>query len=468
LLALIVGSAVSSNGQAQAIMATQPTASHSQAIPANPPATLDAYAHLVPGGVVTATVGTSLTLDLYINSGSNIVTGQQSYLTFTNSLLQVVNSNQPGCVLTNTVTPDYTTFEAGLANRADNGTGEITYASGTFGSGAVGDFRVARITFCATAAGDAIIHWQFSSPRNSEIIDNNSAVVSNPALYQDVIVHIISAATSTPTRTNTPTITNTPTRTNTPHPTNTPANIPTRTNTPMRTNTPHPTNTPANTPTRTNTPAPTNTPGGPTNTPVVPTLTPTDCPNPFVDINNNVFYFAIHYLNCRSVINGTDATHYSPGGTSTRAQFAKVVVLGFGTPFYTPSSGQSFTDVPPSYFAYVYIETGFHAGILSGFDAPSCIAHGATYPCYLPNLAITRGQLTKLVVNAGGYQPYTPTGGGQDFSDVPPSYVFYVSIETAYHNSIINGYPDGTFRPNNNTRRDEMAQIVYEGIVHRP
>ncbi|PZR98237.1 MAG: hypothetical protein DLM69_08920, partial [Candidatus Chloroheliales bacterium] len=29
-------------------------------------------------------------------------------------------------------------------------------------------------------------------------------------------------------------------------------------------------------------------------------------------------------------------------------------------------------------------------------------------------------------------------------------------------------YPDGTFRPNNNIRRDEMAQIVYEGIIHRP
>jgi len=146
-----------------------------------------------------------------------------------------------------------------------------------------------------------------------------------------------------------------------------------------------------------------------------------------------------------------------------------VVVLGFGLAPYTPAGGtQDFTDVPNTYWAYAYIETGFHAGILQGFDAAGCTAHGATYPCYLPNLAITRGQLTKLVVRAGGYPPFTPTGGGQDFSDVPPTYVFYVDIETAYHNSIIAGYPDGTFRPNNNIRRDEMAQIVYKGIINRP
>ncbi len=31
--------------------------------------------------------------------------------------------------------------------------------------------------------------------------------------------------------------------------------------------------------------------------------------------------------------------------------------------------------------------------------------------------------------------------------------------------SKINGYPDHTFRPNHNIRRDEMAQIVYKGVT---
>ncbi len=286
----------------------------------------------------------------------------------------------------------------------------------------------------------------------------------------------------------TPCVTGTPT--NTPLPTSTPSPLPTNTPTPLPTNTPPPTNTPggptdtpANPPTATPPASPTETPGGPTDTPTLtpfvdytplptgtPTAspTPTDCANPFMDITGNIFYTAIHYLNCRGVVNGTDGTHYSPAGTSTRGQFAKVVVLGFGLTLYTPPGNPDFTDVPPTYFAYIFIETGYHLGVLSGFDPASCIAFGTQPPCYLPNRAITRGQLTKLVVNAGGYTLITPTGGQQDFSDVPPSNVWFVTIETAYHNGIINGYPDHTFLPNNPIRRDEMAQIVYKGILNRP
>jgi hypothetical protein len=182
-----------------------------------------------------------------------------------------------------------------------------------------------------------------------------------------------------------------------------------------------------------------------------------------VDINGNIFYGAIHYLNCRGVVNGTDATHFSPAATSTRGQFAKVVVLGFGLAFYTPTGNPDFTDVLPGYFAYLYVETGFHAGILNGFDAASCTAAGAIPPCYLPNRPITRGQLTKLVVLAANYPLTTPAT--PSFIDVPPSNVFYVFIETAANKGVVMGYPDRTFRPNNSIRRDEMAQIVYKGVT---
>ncbi len=211
-------------------------------------------------------------------------------------------------------------------------------------------------------------------------------------------------------------------------------------------------------------PRPTATPQ-PSATPAT-TVTPTDCANLFTDITGNTFYVAIHYLNCRGVINGLDPTHFGPSGTSTRGQFAKVVVLGFGIPFYTPSGSPDFLDVPSSYFAFLYIESGFHAGILSGFDLATCQAYGFNGACYLPNIPITRGQLTKLVVNAAHYTLVTP--GTQTFTDVPPSNVFYIAIETAHAHGVINGYPDGTFRPSNNIRRDEMAQIVYTGIINRP
>ncbi len=190
--------------------------------------------------------------------------------------------------------------------------------------------------------------------------------------------------------------------------------------------------------------------------------TVTDCPNPFVDISGNAFYGAIHYLYCAGVVSGTDATHFSPAATVTRGQFAKLLVTGFHEPLYTPTSGQDFTDVPPAYFGYLYIESGYHAGILSGFDAANCTAHGATYPCYLPNLAITRGQLARLAFNAAGYVPITTIP--HCFSGVPPG-PYQDALDTLCAKGVIHGYPDGSFRPNNPIRRDEAAQILYKAIT---
>ena len=194
------------------------------------------------------------------------------------------------------------------------------------------------------------------------------------------------------------------------------------------------------------------------------TATPTPGTVPFTDISGDLFIHAIEQLYYQGVVNGTDATHFSPHGTSTRGQFAKVVTLAFGLASYTPAV-PDFSDVPSSYFAYAFIESGFHAGILSGFDANSCAAHRVAYPCYLPNIPITRGQLTKLVVNAAHYPLFTPAGGGQTFTDVPPRNVFYPSIETAHNKGVIGGYPGGLFLPNQNISRDQMCQIVYTASI---
>ncbi len=199
--------------------------------------------------------------------------------------------------------------------------------------------------------------------------------------------------------------------------------------------------------------------------PAPPPPTPTLCATPFGDISGDAFYGAIAYLYCRGAVSGTDATHYSPAATSTRGQFARVVVKGFGLPIVTSSGGgQSFTDVPPAYFAYNYIETGLAAGFLSGYTAAQCDAAVAAYPCYLPNRPITRAELTKLVVKAAGYSPSTPSGG-PTFVDVPASYFAYGYIETAYQHGIIRGIDATHFQPDRIIRRDEMAQIVYKGYV---
>jgi hypothetical protein len=218
--------------------------------------TNDAYMQLVPGAPGncpappnggTTNVGCRFTLQLMVNSGSsNSVSLQQSYLSFTYKLLQnaAVSSIGSGCVLTNIVTPDTSSFEAILQNEVCNGPdpcifhgvtidpGSIAYASTTFGSGRGGTFLVAQIGVCATAPGRAVLHWQFSPPappeRSTGIMDG-SGWMHNPELFADYVINI-EDVTSTPQPTVTPG--GPPTDTATPTPTNTRTPIPPITATP--------------------------------------------------------------------------------------------------------------------------------------------------------------------------------------------------------------------------------------------
>jgi hypothetical protein len=171
------------------------------------PNVADAF-HLLSPCNISVTQGTTFTLDLLVNAGTNQIVSQQAYLTFTNALLQVVSTGGGCAALATTVQADTSTFEASLQNVVNNTTGEIAYASGTFGSPATGQFRVARIHFCAVATGSAQLNWQFSPPnppqRNTGITDPTGARVENRALYNNCKITIVGGATATPTITNTP------------------------------------------------------------------------------------------------------------------------------------------------------------------------------------------------------------------------------------------------------------------------
>lgn len=122
----------------------------------------------------------------------------------------MVNSTQPGCVLTSTMHIDTTIFEQVFQNETCNGPSNCTFhntvaSPGTiaFASGAVSgvqeqdDFRVAQMAFCAAAPGNAVIHWQFAPPdpasRDSQIFDGEGNIVNNRALYTDFSIHVVPA-----------------------------------------------------------------------------------------------------------------------------------------------------------------------------------------------------------------------------------------------------------------------------------
>ncbi len=286
------------------------------------------------------------------------------------------------------------------------------------------------------------------------------------------------AATNTPVPpTNTPVPpTNTPVPpTDTPVPPTATPVLPTETAVPP-TDTPNPATATAVAETETPVPA-TGTPAEATATPVPPTDTPvpaaTDTPGPeptasatacavsFSDVPTSYWaYSYIEWAACRDIVSGYADGSFQPDANTTRGQIAKVVVLAAGWDLTLPPGAPHFSDVPASNAFYTYIEVAYGHGILSGY------ADGTFHP--FDN--VTRAQLSKMIVLAGGLTLVTPAT--PDFSDVPANYWAYSFVETAFANNVISGYADGTFRPIAQSTRAQLTKMLYEtfaaGIAPKP
>ncbi len=201
----------------------------------------------------------------------------------------------------------------------------------------------------------------------------------------------------------------------------------------------------------------------PTTAPAEATPSATPCTVQFSDVApSDYFYGAVRALVCRGVVSGYSAGSFRPYAETTRAQLAKIIVLGFDLPLQTPPAGSSFADVTPDSVFRPYVETLAARGIVGGYTCGSSAAE----PCnaqhqryYRPSVAVRRDQLAKIVVGAAGWPLVNPAGGR--FVDVPPGSTSYAWVETAATHGILSGYSDGTFRPTNGALRGQIAKLVY-------
>ncbi|MBX0316844.1 S8 family peptidase [Planococcus glaciei] len=78
---------------------------------------------------------------------------------------------------------------------------------------------------------------------------------------------------------------------------------------------------------------------------------------------------------------------------------------------------------------------------------------------------------TKIVITYGGYQTEIDLTvekniqeGAPSFSDVPSNYWAFKEIEEMKAKNIINGYPNFTYKPENNIRRDHVALLISKAV----
>ena len=75
-----------------------------------------------------------------------------------------------------------------------------------------------------------------------------------------------------------------------------------------------------------------------------------------------------------------------------------------------------------------------------------------------PGDAVTREQFAKMAV--GALNLTSDTTGGPHFPDVGSDRWSYSFVETLYNWSVVDGYPDGSFKPGNDINRAEIAKMV--------
>jgi hypothetical protein len=187
----------------------------------------------------------------------------------------------------------------------------------------------------------------------------------------------------------------------------------------------------------------------------------------------STFYPFIRCLACKGIINGYPDGTFRPGNNVTRGQLSKIVSNSAG--FSDTPTGQQFEDVPVGSTFYVYIYRLVHRGFINGYPcgappAGACVPPG-NLPYFLPNANSTRGQISKIVSNARGFNE-VPTG--QQFQDVGPNSTFYAYIYRLVLHNVMSGYPCGIspagqcvppgnlpyFLPNNNATRGQTSKIV--------
>jgi hypothetical protein len=130
------------------------------------------------------------------------------------------------------------------------------------------------------------------------------------------------------------------------------------------------------------------------------------------------------------------------------------VLPGAAFPVLPSCSGQSFEDVPTSYWAWDFIERLSAAGITGG-----C---GVNPLRYCPEDAVTRAQMAVFLLRGIHNASYAPpvVGGNTGFGDVPPDYWSAAWIKQLAAEGITGGCGSGNYCPEYPVTRDQMAVFL--------
>ncbi len=168
------------------------------------------------------------------------------------------------------------------------------------------------------------------------------------------------------------------------------------------------------------------------------------------DISNHWARYPIARLSRAGIVNGFEDYTFRPNQPVTRAQFAAMLIRAMNRKgLYTGTTGAvHFADLKRSHWAYTSIVQAARLGILQG------------YPNHTvrPNAPVTRAEMAAMVARAKKLLLYPR--GYSSYVDVSTGYWASPAIESLTSYGYVNGYRDGTYRPQANALRGEVVVLL--------
>jgi hypothetical protein len=145
---------------------------------------------------------------------------------------------------------------------------------------------------------------------------------------------------------------------------------------------------------------------------------------------------------------GVADDRFAPETPLTRAQAAAILVRAKGLGSAKPAAANPFTDVPSAHWASKEIAIAKEEGLIEGTSART----------FAPDQPIKREEMAAMLARVAGIT--ASAAAKSAFRDVTTTQWSYAAIAAMTEKGILEGFPDGTFRPNGQMTRAQMAAVM--------
>ncbi|MFD0678248.1 MULTISPECIES: S-layer homology domain-containing protein [unclassified Paenibacillus] len=174
----------------------------------------------------------------------------------------------------------------------------------------------------------------------------------------------------------------------------------------------------------------------------------------YIDVPSGHWGFnAVNVLSAKHIVNGIDAEHFAPTASTTRAEFAALLVRSLGLSAKA-ATALPFNDVPSNAWYTEAVAAAYEAKLIGGRAAAT----------FAPDDKLSREEMAVMLVRA-----YEVAAKGQklqaasssSFTDANKVSSWAIeAVQAAASARLLNGTGDGEFQPTLWTNRAETAQAI--------